>query len=132
MKEYDNKVPIYMQIIMEMKIRMVSGKLSAGEKIASVRELAQEFEVNPNTMQRALSEMERENLLYTERTSGRFVTTDEGIIMTLRNKLAEQELQKFMGYMEQIGYSKKEIIQKIELWQKEGENNEQYYRNQTT
>ncbi len=44
--------------------------------------------------------------------------------MTLRNKLAEQELQKFMGYMEQIGYSKKEIIQKIELWQKEGENNE--------
>ncbi len=124
MKEYDNKVPIYMQIIMEMKIRMVSGKLSAGEKIASVRELAQEFEVNPNTMQRALSEMERENLLYTERTSGRFVTTDEGIIMTLRNKLAEQELQKFMCYMEQIGYSKKEIIQKIELWQKEGENNE--------
>ena len=124
MKEYDNKVPIYMQIIMEMKIRMVSGKLSAGEKIASVRELAQEFEVNPNTMQRALSEMERENLRYTERTSGRFLTTDEGIIMTLRNKLAEQELQKFMGYMEQIGYSKKEIIQKIELWQKEGENNE--------
>ena len=109
---------------MEMKIRMVSGKLSAGEKIASVRELAQEFEVNPNTMQRALAEMERENLFYTERTSGRFVTTDEGIIMTLRNKLAEQELQKFMGYMEQIGYSKKEIIQKIELWQKEGENNE--------
>lgn len=124
MKEYDNKTPIYMQIITEMKMRMVSGKLAAGEKIPSVRELAQEFEVNPNTMQRALSEMERENLLYTERTSGRFVTTDEGIIMTLRNKLAEQELQKFMGYMEQIGYSKKEIIQKIELWQKEGENNE--------
>lgn len=124
MKEYDNKTPIYIQIITEMKMRMVSGKLAAGEKIPSVRELAQEFEVNPNTMQRALSEMERENLLYTERTSGRFVTTDEGIIMTLRNKLAEQELQKFMGYMEQIGYSKKEIIQKIELWQKEGENNE--------
>ncbi|NDO47504.1 GntR family transcriptional regulator [Clostridium sp. ASF356] len=113
-----------MQIIMEMKIRIVSGKLAAGEKIASVRELAQEFEVNPNTMQRALSEMERENLFYTERTSGRFVTTDEGIIMTLRNRLAEQELQKFMGYMEQIGYSKKEIIQKIETWQKERKNNE--------
>ena len=124
MKEYDNKTPIYMQIITEMKMRMVSGELAAGEKIPSVRELAQEFEVNPNTMQRALSEMERENLFYTERTSGRFVTTDEGIIMTLRNKLAEQELQKFMGYMEQIGYSKKENIQKIELWQKEGENNE--------
>ena len=121
MKEYDNKVPIYMQIIMEMKIRMVSGKLSAGEKIASVRELAQEFEVNPNTMQRALSEMERENLLYTERTSGRFVTTDEGMIMTLRNHLAEQELKRFMEYMEKIGYTKIEMIQKIEEWQREGE-----------
>lgn len=124
MKEYDNKIPIYMQIIMEMKIRIVSGKLAAGDKIASVRELAQEFEVNPNTMQRALSEMERENLFYTERTSGRFVTTDEGTIMTLRNRLAEQELQKFMGYMEQIGYSKKEIIQKIETWKKEEKSNE--------
>ena len=121
MKEYDNKVPIYMKIIMEMKIRMVSGKLSAGEKIASVRELAQEFEVNPNTMQRALSEMERENLFYTERTSGRFVTTDEGMIMTLRNHLAEQELKRFMEYMEKIGYTKIEMIQKIEEWQREGE-----------
>ncbi len=119
MKEYDNKSPIYLQIIMEMKIRMSSGKLAAGEKIASVRELAQEFEVNPNTMQRALAEMEREHLFYTERTSGRFVTTDEGLIMTLRNHLAEQELKKFMGYMEQIGYTKKEIIQKIETWKKE-------------
>ena len=121
MKEYDNKIPIYMQIIMEMKIRMVSGKLSAGEKIASVRELAQEFEVNPNTMQRALAEMERENLFYTERTSGRFVTTDEGMIMTLRNHLAEQELKRFMEYMEKIGYTKIEMIQKIEEWQREGE-----------
>ena len=55
MKEYDNKVPIYMQIIMEMKIRMVSGKLSAGEKNCFCkRELAQEFEVNPNTMQKSI------------------------------------------------------------------------------
>lgn len=121
MKEYDNKTPIYMQIITEMKMRMASGKLAAGEKIPSVRELAQEFEVNPNTMQRALSEMERENLFYTERTSGRFVTTDEGMIMTLRNHLAEQELKRFMEYMEKIGYTKIEMIQKIEEWQKEGE-----------
>ncbi len=121
MREYDNKTPIYMQIITEMKMRMASGKLGAGEKIPSVRELAQEFEVNPNTMQRALSEMERENLFYTERTSGRFVTTDEGMIMTLRNHLAEQELKRFMEYMEKIGYTKIEMIQKIEEWQKEGE-----------
>ena len=124
MKEYDNNTPIYIQIITEIKMRMASGKLVAGEKIPPVRELAQEFEVNPNTMQRALAEMERENLLYTERTSGRFVTTDEGLIMTLRNRLAEQELKKFMGYMEQIGYTKKEIIQKIETWKKEEKSDE--------
>ena len=124
MKEYDNQTPIYMQIITEMKMCMASGKLVAGEKIPSVRELAQEFEVNPNTMQRALSEMERENLFYTERTSGRFVTTDEDMIMTLRNHLAEQELKRFMEYMEKIGYTKKEMIQKIEEWQKEGEYHE--------
>lgn len=123
-KEYDNNVPIYKQIMAEMKIRIASGKLQAGEKIASVRELAQEFEVNPNTMQRALSELERENLFYTERTAGRFVTTDGGMIMTLRNHLAEQELKKFMEYMEQIGYNTNEIIQKIQTWQKEEKNNE--------
>ena len=120
MKEYDNKIPIYLQIIAQMKIRIASGELSAGEKISSVRELAQYFEVNPYTMQRALAELERENLFYTERTSGRFVTTDEGIIMNLRNTLAEQELKKFMNYMKQIGYTKEEIIKKIQSWQKEG------------
>lgn len=123
MKEYDNNIPIYKQIMTEMKIRIASGQLKAGEKIASVRELAQEFEVNPNTMQKALSELERENLFYTERTAGRFVTADGGMIMTLRNRLAEQELQKFMEYMAQIGYSPTEVIQKIETWQKEGKNN---------
>ena len=120
MKEYDNKIPIYLQIIAQMKIRIASGELSAGEKISSVRELAQYFEVNPNTMQRALAELERENLFYTERTSGRFVTTDEGIIMNLRNTLAEQELKKFMNYMKQIGYTKEEIIKKNTILAKGG------------
>ena len=123
MKEYDNKIPIYLQIMAQMKISIASGALSAGEKLSSVRELAQAFEVNPNTMQRALAELERENLFFTERTSGRFVTTDEGVIMNLRDTLAEQEINRFMSYMEQIGYTKQEMIQKIQQWQKERKHN---------
>ena len=123
MKEYDNKIPIYLQIMAQMKISIASGALSAGEKLSSVRELAQAFEVNPNTMQKALAELERENLFFTERTSGRFVTTDEGVIMNLRDTLAEQEIKRFMSYMEQIGYTKQEMIQKIQQWQKEGKHN---------
>lgn len=123
MKEYDNKIPIYLQIMAQMKISIASGALSAGERLSSVRELAQDFEVNPNTMQRALAELERENLFFTERTSGRFVTTDEGVIMNLRDTLAEQEIKRFMSYMEQIGYTKQEMIQKIQQWQKEGKHN---------
>lgn len=116
--KFDNTIPIYLQIMQEIKIWIVAGKLKAGEKMASVRELASLFEVNPNTMQRALTELERENLLYTERTSGRFITVDEGLIMNIRDNLAEQELKKFISYMNKIGYNSTDIIQKIQKIEK--------------
>lgn len=122
--KFDNTIPIYLQIIQEIKIWIVAGKLKAGEKIASVRELASLFEVNPNTMQRALTELERENLLYTERTSGRFITVDEGLIMNIRDNLAEQELKKFISYMNKIGYNNTDIIQKIQKIEKEEKKDE--------
>lgn len=122
--KFDNTIPIYLQIMLEIKIWIVSGKLKSGEKMSSVRELASLFEVNPNTMQRALTELERENLVYTERTSGRFITTDEGLIMNIRDNLAEQELKKFVSYMNKIGYSNIDIIEKIGKIEEEGEKNE--------
>lgn len=122
--KFDNTVPIYLQIMQEIKIWIVSGKLKAGEKMASVRELASLFEVNPNTMQRALTELERENLLYTERTSGRFITVDGGLIMNIRDSLAEQELKKFVSYMNKIGYNNTDIIQKIQKIEKEEKKDE--------
>ncbi len=112
-KDFDNNLPIYIQIIDEIKIMIASGNLKAGDKLPSVRDMAQEFGVNPNTMQRAFSELERENLVFAERTSGRFITNDGGVIVELRNTLAEKELEKFMEYMKKIGCTEDEVIEKI-------------------
>lgn len=79
--QFDNGLPIYLQIVKEMTLRALSGAIKPGEKIPPVRELAAEFGVNPNTMQRAMAEMEREGLVYTERTSGRFLTKEEGVLV---------------------------------------------------
>lgn len=110
---FHNNLPIYLQIMEEMKLRILANQMKAGEKVAPVRELAEFFGVNPNTMQRALAELERENLLYTERTSGRFITTDRGLIMSLRDTLAKEEIKRFLEYMQKIGYTKDDIIVKI-------------------
>ncbi len=112
-KDFDNNLPIYIQIIDEIKIMIASGNLKAGDKLPSVRDMAQEFGVNPNTMQRAFSELERENLVFAERTSGRFITNDGEVIVELRNILAEKELEKFMEYMKKIGCTEDEVIEKI-------------------
>lgn len=113
---FDNNTPIYMQIIDAVKLMIVSGELKPGDKVGSVRDLAAEFGVNPNTMQRALAELERENLLFTERTTGRFITEDGGLIMCIRDTLAEDELKKFIEHMIKLGYSKEQIIRKIESY----------------
>lgn len=122
--QFSNNTPIYLQIMNEIKMFIVSGKLKAGSKLDSVRELAEEFSVNPNTMQRALSELERENLLYTERTAGRFITADEKLIMSIRDNLADEQVEKFIKNMQKIGYNVEDIIEKIKLIEKGVEVNE--------
>ena len=112
-KEFDNNYPIYVQIMNEIKMEIVSGILKPNDKIMSVRELSQSFGVNPNTMQRALSELERENLLYSERTSGRYITSDEDLIKNVRNGLAEKELEKFVLYMKSLGFEEQEILDEV-------------------
>lgn len=108
--EFNNSKPIYIQIMDEIKMLIVSGRLNSGDKVKPVRELAEEFGVNPNTMQRALSELEREGLLYAERTSGRFITTDGGRIMTVKETLAQCEIKRFMESMEKLGFTADDII----------------------
>lgn len=111
--KFNQSIPIYLQLIRDLKLQIVSGQLATGEKIASVRELAMQYEVNPNTMQKALSELERDQLLFTQRTAGRFVTEDKALIGQLRQDLAKAQVDELVQNMLSMGYSQEEITQLI-------------------
>ncbi len=101
--------PIYQQLVEQLTERIVSGGLRAGDKVPPVRELATEAGVNPNTMQRALADMEREGLLYTNRTSGRYVTEDSMLIEKVREQIADERIAAFLTGMRQLGFSAQEV-----------------------
>ena len=92
--EFKNGIPIYLQIVDGIKIRIAGGELPPGSKIPSVRDLAAEAGVNPNTMQRALTQLEQEGLLHAQRTSGRYVTEDEQKMKELRRSLSEKYVEE--------------------------------------
>lgn len=107
--QFDNNLPIYMQIMSRIKLNIISKKLQMGEKLPSVRDLAEEAGVNPNTIQRALSELEREGFVYSQRTSGRFVTDNHELISKSRQTLSQEELKRFVENMENFGYDKHDL-----------------------
>lgn len=117
---FDNERPIYMQLVEQMRIAIVSGVLSAGKRIPSVRELAFEAKVNPNTMQKALSELESEGLIYTERTNGKFVTEDTELINRVKREVAKDKVQGYLRDMQKIGISFNDAV--IYLQELGGEN----------
>lgn len=112
---FDPALPIYTQIVDGFKQEICSGNLAPGEKIAPVRELAIELGVNPNTLQRAMGELEREGLLYTERTSGRFVTNDIELIQKLKSELTFGLVEEFLCKMTALGCSIHQIKQLIDM-----------------
>ncbi|MDD4572083.1 MAG: GntR family transcriptional regulator [Clostridia bacterium] len=116
---FDENRPIYLQLIEEFRLKIAAGELACGMKLNSVRNLATEIGVNPNTMQRALSELEREGLLITQRTAGRFVTEDKEIIKALRENMAKEKLDGLIDGMLQMGYEKTEIIEFVQTYLKE-------------
>ena len=107
---FDNERPIYIQLVEKLRIKIVSGELKQGDRIPSVRELALTARVNPNTMQKALAELETEGLVYTERTNGKFVTDNEELIAKVKRELAEEKVKKYLQDMKSIGISKDESI----------------------
>lgn len=111
--EFKNGIPIYTQIVDEMVMRIVSGKYKPGERLPSVRDLALEAGVNPNTMQRGLGELERLKLIYTERTSGKFITEDEEVLKELNNKMAEKYVSRLIEELSGMGLDKDQIIQAV-------------------
>lgn len=112
--EISSEKSVYLQLVDIMKQKIMSGEYLPGQRLPSVRELAADAAVNPNTMQRALAELEREGLLYTQRTSGRFVSEDAGLIAGLRVSGAEQKTKEFYREMVQSGLSDEEIRQLVE------------------
>ena len=116
----DADKPIYAQLMEIIQMQIVSGQYQAGDRLPSVRELAAEASVNPNTMQKALSELERNGLINTQRTSGRTVTENNEMIKQTRAKLAEEYIQNFFRMMKELGYSEEEIIALIQHNTREG------------
>lgn len=112
-------LPIYTQIAEQMKLSIAKGLYQPGEKIPAVRELAMEAAVNPNTMQRALMEMEREGLFYTERTNGRFVTKEEETLDKMRIALGEEFIRELFTNLEKMGLNKEQIVKAVAKWAEE-------------
>ncbi len=106
--------PIYTQLREQLSLAIVSGVFGPGERLPAVRELAVEAGVNPNTVQRALSELERDELVYSQRTAGRFVTEDAERIEQERRKLAEERARSFLDTMGKLGYDRVQTVVLLE------------------
>ena len=117
--DFDPDKPIYIQLVDKIKFDIISGKIGVGEKLSSVRDMAQEAGVNPNTMQRALSELEREDLIYSQRTSGRFVTDDAMLIKSVKNNYANKIIEETIKGLMPLVYSKNELVELIEDYLRE-------------
>lgn len=111
--KFDESRPIYIQLVEEFKIRISTGEWQAGEKIDSVRNLAKVYQVNPNTIQRALSELEREGLCESRRTAGRFVTDDKKMLKTLSSKAFKSYADDFIEGMDSLEIKKDEALDKL-------------------
>ena len=116
---FNDDRPIYIQLMEQIKLRIISGVYKTGEKLPSVRDMASDASVNPNTMQKALTEWERTGLVFSQRTIGRFITEDSNMIKDIRNSLAKEQIEKFLYSMQKIGYTKQETIELIENISKE-------------
>jgi GntR family transcriptional regulator len=116
---FETDRPIYLQLKEQILLLIVSGSYPAGSKLPPVRDMAAEASVNPNTLQKALSELEREGLVYTQRTSGRFVTEDDKMIQQAKTDLAYEQIELFLKKMAGIGYTREETLALIEKKVKE-------------
>ena len=112
--DFDNNIPIYIQLVEKIKVNIISGQYFPGEKLSSVRELALQTKVNPNTMQKALSELEDLKLIYTESTNGKYVTKDEKLIEKYKKQYAKEISEKYFSNMKDIGFNKDETIKYIQ------------------
>ncbi len=120
--QFSSNRPIYQQIVDEIELRILNGTYEKGMRLPSVRDLAVEAAVNPNTMQRALAELEEMGLLTTQRNTGRTVTTDEAAVSRARDAKADLLAETFLMQMKALGLSRKEVLERLNKGEhKEGE-----------
>ncbi|REK76121.1 GntR family transcriptional regulator [Paenibacillus paeoniae] len=112
--EFDNNAPIYIQIMDYIKKQIVIGKMGPGDKIESVRDLAAELQINPNTIQRTFQELEREGIVETKRGLGRYVTDEESTIMQMKKEMASELLGRFVSGMRELGFVEGDIVALVE------------------
>jgi len=110
---FENDRPIYIQLVEKLKLAIVAGEYPAGERLPSVRDLAMEIKANPNTVQRALVDLEQTGLIYTQRTNGKFVTEDKELVQKIREELAKETFNKFQENMKQLGFGEDEMKQYV-------------------
>lgn len=108
--EFNDDMPIYLQIINIIKAKIASGELKPKEKLKSVRELALEAGVNPNTMQKAMTELERQGIVYSQRTSGRFISESGEVMSNLKKELQQQYIEQFVENMKKLGIEPNETL----------------------
>ena len=107
---FDNERPIYIQLVEQLRLAIVSGQYAASSRLPSVRELATIAQVNPNTMQKALQELEEQQLIFTERTNGKFVTEDKKLIAKYKKQLATASAKNYLADTQKIGATFDEAI----------------------
>jgi len=111
---FDNERPIYVQLVEKIRLEIISGRLKSGERLPSVRELAITARVNPNTMQKALAELEDEGLVYTERTNGKFVTENKDLIEKIKKELAKEKVNNYLSDMKNIGITYEDALKYLQ------------------
>ena len=122
MWEFTNDRPIYLQLIEQINLRVINGTYKPGDKVPSVREIATEAGVNPNTVQRAFLELERSGIFSTQRTLGRFVTDNTNDIQKNRDEMAREQVAIFVGKLKELGLSSEDVIKLVQSYLKEEEN----------
>lgn len=122
MWKFNNSMPIYMQIVEQIKLMIIKEELKPGDKIPTVRELAITAGVNPNTMQKALSELEREGVLYSNRTAGRFVSENKDVCGGMQNQAIKNQVSGFVNAMRSMGVSNEQIINEVKKYFEEESN----------
>lgn len=110
----DNNKPVYIQLVEQLKVKIISGEIELDSKLDSVRSLAADAMVNPNTMQKALAELEREGFVYSKRTSGRFVTDNKELIENERKNLVKDNVKNTLDTLINLGYTNEEILNLVE------------------